>query len=92
MVLLITLSLRASWCGSLKDKRSVVKALVCGIREHFNVSIAESDHQDSHHLIGLSIAALAANKPQGDSVEEQLYRFIQSATDADLYEWLAEYR
>ena len=92
MILFITLCLRASWCGSLKDKRSVVKVLVSGIRGHFNVSIAESADQDSHHLIGLSIAALASNKAQGDSVAEQMYRFIQSITDADLYEWLVEYR
>jgi uncharacterized protein YlxP (DUF503 family) len=92
MILFITLCLRAPWCGSLKDKRSVVKALVSGIRGHFNISVAESNHQDSHHLIGLSIAALASNKAQGDSVAEQMYRFIQSITDADLYEWLVEYR
>jgi uncharacterized protein YlxP (DUF503 family) len=91
MILFITLCLRAPWCGSLKDKRSVVKALVSGIRGRFNVSVAESDHQDIHHLIGLSIAALAANKAQGDSLAEQMYRFIQSVTDADLYEWLVEW-
>ncbi len=92
MILFITLSLHAPWCGSLKDKRSVVKTLVSGIRGHFNVGVAESDHQDSHQLIGLSIAALAANKAQGDSMAEQMYRYIQSASDADLFEWLAEYR
>lgn len=92
LILLVTLSLRAPWCKSLKDKRSVVKPLMEGMRRHFNVSIAESGHQDSHALIELSVAALAANTAQGDSLAEQLYRYAQSATDADLYGWTKEYR
>lgn len=91
LTLLVTFSLRAPWCKSLKDKRSVVKPLTGGIRRHFNVSVAESDHQDSHTLIGLAVAALVANTAQGDSLAEQLYSHTQSATDADLYDWTKEY-
>lgn len=92
LILYIALSLRAPWCESLKDKRSVVKSLTEGMRRHFNVSVAESAHQDNHTLIGISAATLVANTAQGDSLAEQLYRYAQSATDADLYGWTKEYR
>lgn len=92
LILHVTLRLRAPWCRSLKDKRSVLKGLLAGIRRQFNVSAAESGHQDIHTLIQISVAALAADAAQGDSVAEHLYSFVQGATDAEICDWSAEYR
>ena len=91
-ILLITLRLRAPWCRSLKDKRSLVKPLILGLRRSFNVSVAESGLQGSHTLIQLQIAALAANTAQADGINESLYRAVESATDAEIMEWTGEMR
>lgn len=91
-ILLITFRLRAPWCASLKDKRSVVKGLVAGLKNKFNVSVCESGEQDTLTLIELSAAALSFDRAQGDSTAEKLEAYIDGATDAELYEVLREYR
>ena len=45
LVALERFDLRIPACGSLKEKRHVVKTLTSGIRSTFNVSVAEVDHQ-----------------------------------------------
>ena len=92
IILLITLRLRAPWCRSLKDKRSLVKPLILSLRRSFNASVSESGLQDSHTLIELQIAALAADAAQADSVAESLYRAVETATDAEIIEWASEVR
>lgn len=43
--------------SSLKDKRRIVKAIINRIKNQFNISIAETDYNDSHlwAQIGFSI-------------------------------------
>ena len=43
---LCTIDLHLPGANSLKDKRSVLKSVMRRIRNEFNVSIAEVDHQD----------------------------------------------
>ncbi|HSK69411.1 MAG TPA: DUF503 domain-containing protein [Candidatus Limnocylindria bacterium] len=92
IVLLVTARLRAPWCRSLKDKRSVVAGVMNALKKRFNVSVAESGLQDSHTLMEISAAALAFDAAQADAVAQSLYAAAQGATDAELYEWDAEYR
>jgi uncharacterized protein YlxP (DUF503 family) len=44
---------------SLKEKRSVVRPLVAELKRRFEVSVAETDHQDLHRRaeIGVALAA-----------------------------------
>lgn len=51
---LLTLHLRISMCGSLKEKRSQLKPLLNRLAKEFNVGVAELDYQDSwgESLIG----------------------------------------
>ena len=51
-----TVTLRADWVHSLKEKRMVVKSLCSRIRNKFNVSVAEVEAQDIHQTIVLGIA------------------------------------
>lgn len=91
-LLVVTASLRAPWCTSLKDKRSVVKPLVQKIRQQFNISANESGHQDSHTMMEITIAGLSFDTASGDSLNEALYGFIQRNTQAEIIAWDAEYR
>ena len=46
--------------GSLKDKRQVLRSLKDRLREHYNVSVAEVDHQDLWQRITLGIVGIAS--------------------------------
>ncbi|HAT18111.1 MAG TPA: DUF503 domain-containing protein [Gemmatimonadetes bacterium] len=64
-------------CRSLKDKRRVVKSLKDRIRERFNVSVAETAHQDVWTRAQLSVALVTTDGASPDSVISKLDRFIE---------------
>ena len=90
-VLVGTFRLRAPWCRSLKDKRSIVKSLIAELKKH-NVAVCESGAQNAIQFIELSAATLVQNHAQGDSTAQILESSVLGATDAELYEVLFEYR
>lgn len=51
--------LRLPACGSLKDKRSVVRSLVAVLRKKFNASIAEVDHRELTQRAALAVSVVA---------------------------------
>lgn len=78
----MTISLHAPWVHSLKEKRMEVKSLLTRVRNQFNVSAAELDHQDIHQTITIGIAAIAANAAQADSILDNVIRFIEANSEA----------
>ena len=64
-------------CRSLKEKRMVVKSIKDRIRHRFNVSIAETAHQDSWSQAELTAAVVAANRGLADSMLDKVDRFIE---------------
>mgnify|MGYP002540040010 FL=1 len=79
----MTLTFRAPWCKSLKDKRSLVKRLVMGLRHQFNASVCESGHQQTLTLMEIQLAMLAFDRAQADSMGEQVLRFVERVTEAE---------
>lgn len=79
-----TISIRASWVHSLKEKRMIVKSLCSKVRNKFNVSIAEIDMQDVHQSIVIGIAAIAGYSAHADSIIDNVINFIESITDAEI--------
>ncbi|MBU3113208.1 DUF503 domain-containing protein [Clostridium lacusfryxellense] len=55
-ILILKVSLRASWSHSLKEKRMVVRSIVQKLKNKFNISVAEVDEQDIHQIIVIGIA------------------------------------
>lgn len=92
LVLLIRLQLRAPWCQSLKDKRSLTRPLLHKLRAMFNLSAVESGQQDMLNLAQLTLCALAFDAAQADSMEESFYRFVESNTEAEIVLWEADLR
>lgn len=88
----MTLTFRAPWCKSLKDKRSLVKRLVMGLRHQFNASVCESGHQQTLTLMEIQLAMLAFDRAQADSMGEQVLRFVERATEAELVDSQVEMR
>ncbi|HPU59098.1 MAG TPA: DUF503 domain-containing protein [Candidatus Avimonas sp.] len=82
----LTVKLYAPWAHSLKEKRMIVKGLCDRLRNKFNVSVIESGAQDIHQTILISVAFLAASAAMADSIGENISRFIESNTDAEIVE------
>jgi uncharacterized protein len=56
---LCRIDLRIPGCSSLKEKRHVLKALTASLRQKFNVSVAEVDHQDLWQRATLGVSSVA---------------------------------
>lgn len=53
---------------SLKEKRKVVKSLKERLRSRYNLSVAETDYQDSWQRAELTAVIVATERPFADSV------------------------
>lgn len=85
-VLVLKIKLYAPWVHSLKEKRMVVKSLLAKIRNKFQVSVAEVEMQDVHQTIVIAVAAIAAHQAQADSMEEEILKFVERSTEAEIVE------
>jgi len=83
-ILVIQVTLRAEWVHSLKEKRMVIKSLIQKLSNKFNISVSEVDKQDIHQILVIGIAGICASSAQADSTMENIIRFIENNTDAEI--------
>ena len=83
-ILLMRVTLRASWVHSLKEKRMVIKSLIQRLRNKFNISVGEVDEQDVHQTLVIGIAGVCGTSAQVDSTIESIISFIEENTDAEI--------
>ena len=88
----MTFRLHAPWAHSLKEKRMIVKSLVAQLQNRFHVSAAETDEQDVHQIIVIGGAAVVPHSALADSLMDDISRFVETATDAELVEETREIR
>ena len=69
-------------CGSLKEKRRVVKSLKDRLRSRFNVSVAETGHQDVWTRAQLSVALVTTDGRLAESLLSKVDRLIEGETRA----------
>ena len=91
-VLVLKIKLYAPWVHSLKEKRMIVKSIQAKIRNKFQVSVAEVENQDVHQTIVIAVAAIVVHQAQADSMEEEILRFVELNTEAEIIESEAEIR
>jgi uncharacterized protein YlxP (DUF503 family) len=77
LVALERFDLRIPGCGSLKEKRHVVKTLIAGIRAKFNVSVAEVDHHELWQRTAVAVSAVAGEAYHVKKVMHEIERFIE---------------
>jgi uncharacterized protein YlxP (DUF503 family) len=65
-------------CQSLKEKRSVVRSLKERLRNRFNVSVAETGHNDLWQRAELTACVVSTDRRQVDSILESIDRFVSS--------------
>ncbi len=88
----MTFRLYAPWVHSLKEKRMIVKSLVSRLQNHFHISAAETDEQDSHQIIVISVAAVVSHNALADSLMDEISLFVSQNTDAEVVDEIREIR
>jgi uncharacterized protein YlxP (DUF503 family) len=76
LVALSAFDVRIPGASSLKEKRHVVKGLTQGIRQRFNVAVAEVDHQDQWQRARLGVSAVSAEAFQLRRVMHEVERYV----------------
>ena len=88
----MTFRLHAPWVHSLKEKRMIVKSLVARLQNRFHVSAAETSEQDTHQIIEIGIATIVPHNALADSVMEEISRFVEENTEAEIIDEMREIR
>jgi uncharacterized protein YlxP (DUF503 family) len=73
---IITWELHIAGCRSLKDKRRVLKSLKDRLHQRFNVSVAETDHQDLWQRAELTCGVVATDRRQAATVLSTADQFV----------------
>ncbi len=74
-------------CRGLKEKRMIVKSLKARIRNQFEISAAEIDHQDLLQRAALGVAAVGPDQPTLDAVLQHVLRFVEENLEGEILEY-----
>lgn len=85
------LELHANGTHSLKEKRHIVSSIKEKLKNKFNISIIESDHQNLWQKIQLATAMVSNEKPMLDKVFDQIEDFVFSNYPVQLVSVNKEY-
>lgn len=73
-----TFDLRLPECSSLKDKRSVLRSLTSLVRQKFNASVAEVDHQELRQRATLAVSLVADTSFHAQRVLREVERHVST--------------
>jgi uncharacterized protein YlxP (DUF503 family) len=72
--------------NSLKDKRQVCRSLIDKARQKFNASISEVGTQDLYQKLTIGIAVVSGDASHAQDSLDEIIRFMDKNTDAELTE------
>jgi uncharacterized protein YlxP (DUF503 family) len=78
----MTWELHLDGCHSLKDKRQVVKSLKDRLHHRFNVSAAETAHNDLWQRAEVTVCVVSNDRAHAESVLRQADRLVEAADGA----------
>jgi uncharacterized protein len=84
LVAALQLDLRIPGCGSLKEKRHVVKTLSNAIRSTFDVAVAETGYHDQWQRTELGVAAVGAHGYHLRKVLHGVERFVDRWNEVEV--------
>ena len=87
----MTWELHLPGCQSLKDKRHVLKSLKDRLHHRFNVSAAETDHQDLWQRAELTVGVVSTDRGHAERVLREADRLIASEAGARVIDTSASY-
>ncbi|MBD7983572.1 DUF503 domain-containing protein [Sporosarcina sp. Sa2YVA2] len=76
---------------SLKGKRSILKKMTDRVKNEFNVSIAEIDHQDLWQRTTLALVSVASVKAAAEGETKRAIRFLESNPEWEMTDLRLEY-
>lgn len=91
-IAVLKIKLYAPWIHSLKEKRMIVKSLLAKLRNKFQISAAEVGDQDIHQSIVIGTAAIVPHSAQADSLMDEIVRFVEENTEAEIVQEERELR
>jgi uncharacterized protein YlxP (DUF503 family) len=83
-VVLCRFDLRIPGAASLKEKRHVVKTLTASLRQSFNVSVAEVDHQDLWQRATIGVSAVGAEGYHLKKVMHEVERHVERWREVEI--------
>ena len=92
MICFVELECRIFEANSLKDKRSVLQKILTRTKQKYNVSAAETGHQDLWQLTQVSIVTIASSRQAAEREMNQVLKYMDSFPEWERihtnYEWL----
>ena len=76
-----TVELHLPDVGSLKGKRHALKGLKEKLRQRFEISVAEVNHQDSWQRATLALACVSSDSRHANEVISKAMDFIEDSVD-----------
>lgn len=76
VVAIIDMALHLPGCGSLKQKRGVIKALMARLRRELNVSVAEVGDQDEWRHCQMGVAVISGSEIGARKVAQQVEKIV----------------
>ena len=77
-----TWELHLEGCHSLKDKRHILRSVKDRLRQRFNVSVAETDHNDLWQRAELTVCIVSNERVHAEDVLRQADRLVAEAPGA----------
>lgn len=81
---ILTVELFIGEAGSLKDKRRHLKSLLTRLRNRYNVSVAEVDHQENWQRTTLAVAVVSNRTAHVDESLQEVVNFIAAQTSVEI--------
>ncbi|MGH8720773.1 MAG: DUF503 domain-containing protein [Burkholderiales bacterium] len=87
----IVWELHLAACQSLKDKRAVVKGLKDRLHHRFNVSVAETAHQDLWQRAELAASVVSTDRRHAERVLQEADRLVAGVPGARIVDTSTSY-
>ncbi len=86
-----TWELHLEGCRSLKDKRRILRSLRDRMRARFNVSVAETDHNDLWQRAELTVCVVSNERTHAQDVLRQVDGLVAGAAGARVMDQSTSY-
>ena len=87
----MTWELHLAACQSLKDKRQILQSLKARLRNEFNVSAAETAHQDLWQRAEITVCVVSTDRTHAADVLRQADRLVEAAPGARIMDTSTSY-
>jgi len=87
----MTWELHLDACQSLKDKRQVLESLKDRLHRRYNISVAETGHQDLWQRAELSACVVTTDRVHAEQVLREADRMVDGAAGARIVDTSTSY-